>query len=489
MSERDILLRWLDGAAARVRLGAWLRHALTLVCALLALLAVHEGLRALIPAPEVLAALLPLFLLAATGAAVVCVLALWRPANLTQAAAAADARAGLKDELRSALWFTQASGGGPLVGPLLAHASRTVQALDAGRLFPLTVPRPVLAALGFTLLALALTRVPLASFPAGKAGPAAPVTPEASVLPPQGHDAPRAAQDRISTAPGSARTQAAWSRLLELAGALAGEAEGQAIGQAIAARDAHRAAQLLQALQARQAAQPTPGRAARPETEQMSAALAEGILARLRDLMQEPAAQSDSAADTADAPTAHLTEELRADSPPEKGDPAGQQSAGETVLNEMLRAINRSSIGGRDVAGGAGEAAQEGSGANVGGGAMGRRVGASRAGGADGEPPPANPAGTADSEPVLGDKTVRLDAQLQKVKVEASPDEDQPGAEDALYAATRAQAAGLGYEAVAARPRQAAEEAVSGERTPLTYRDAVKHYTLGQHAKQRPPAP
>ena len=491
MSERDILLRWLDRAAARLRTGLWLRHAGTLVCALLALLALHQGLRALIRAPEVFAALLPFFLLAAIGAAAVCALRLWRPPTLVQAAAAADARAGLKDELRSALWFTQASGGGPLAGLLLARASRTVQALDARRLFPLTVPRGVLAALGLALLAVALTRfLPFTGFAAGKAAPAPPLTPESAAILSQGHDALHAGQDQATAAPSSARAQAAWSQLQQLAAALAGEAEGRAIGQAIAARDARRATQLLQTLQARQGAQPLGGRAARPETEQMSAALAEGILERLKELMKEQAAQPDrTPPDTADAPTANLTEELRADSPPEKGDPAGQQSAGERVLNEMLRAINRSSIGRREVAGGAGEAAQEGSQANVGGGAMGRRVGTSRAGAGDGEPPPANPAGDAESEPVLGDKTVRLEAQLEKVKVEAAPDEDQPGAEDSLYAATRAQAARLGYEAVVARPRQAAEEVVSGERTPLAYRDAVKQYTLGQHEKERPPTP
>ena len=164
------------------------------------------------------------------------------------------------------------------------------------------------------------------------------------------------------------------------------------------------------------------GRAARPETEQMSAALAEGILERLKELMQRARrrsrsrAPSDSRCSNGAADRASCARTRR----PRRAIRAGQQSAGERILNEMLRAINRSSIGQREVAGGAGEAAQEGSQSNVGGGAMGRRVGTSRAGAGDGEPPPANPAGDAESEPVLGDKTVRLEAQLEKVKVEAA---------------------------------------------------------------------
>ena len=452
MSERDILLRWLDRAAARVRVGLRLRHAVTLVCALLALLALHEGLRALIPAPEVLAALLPLFLLAATGAATVCVVRLWSPATLMQTAAAADARAGLKDELRSALWFTQAIDGGPLVGPLLAHASRTVQALDASRLFPLTVPRHVLAALGLTLLALALTQfLPLTSFPAGKAGPAPPLTPESSALPPQGRDVSRAAQDPIPGAPSSARAQAAWSQLQELAAALAGEAEGQAIGQG----DRRARCPARGAVAASVAGPPGgaahSGRAARPRnradvghTRRRHSRATEGSHAGAGSAVRWRRR-------SADAPTAQLTEELRADSPPEKGDPAGQQSAGERVLNDMLRAINRSSIGRRDVAGGAGEAAQDAGRANVGGGAMGRRVGSEpgrRA--ATASTAQAMPDGNAETEPVLGREDAAAGSAAAKGEGGREPIEDRPARRRrAVRGVRRAQAAGLEYEAVA----------------------------------------
>jgi hypothetical protein len=153
----------------------------------------------------------------------------------------------------------------------------------------------------------------------------------------------------------------------------------------------------------------------------------------------------------------------------------------------MLRAINRSSIGRREIAGGAGEAADEGSRTNAGGGgAMGRRVGVSRAGAEDGERPDGNPAGDAESEPVLGAKTLRLETQLQRVRIESGMGaEEQPGSEEALYAQTRAQAARLGYvEMELARRESSPEMTPASEATPLAYRDAVKRYTLEQHGKE-----
>ena len=175
--------------------------------------------------------------------------------------------------------------------------------------------------------------------------------------------------------------------------------------------------------------------------------------------MQEPAAQRIDAADTADAPT--LTSWRSCADSPRKGDPAGQQSAGETVLNEMLRAINRSGIGRRDVAGGAGEAAQEGSQGN-GGGAMGRRVGTSRAGSGTASLAAGNPAGAIRSGGT-GDKTVRLEARLQ-IKV-GEPRRGSAWPRTPCRAKRARQPDQL--RAVAAA-RARLPGAVSGERTPLT---------------------
>jgi hypothetical protein len=218
----------------------------------------------------------------------------------------------------------------------------------------------------------------------------------------------------------------------------------------------------------------------------MSEALAQGILERLKELSKEDgAAPAPQPIEDAGPSTARLQRELRDEMEEVQRSRPGQQSAGEDALNTMLRAISRNSTGGRELVRGETEAMQDAGRTSVGGGgAMGRRVGVSQAGGGNGEQPRSNADGNADDEPVLGKKTQRLAVQLQMVKVEHSADENRDGAEDAFYAATQAQASKLEYEAVKARSRQGSEGSAGGERTPMAYRDAVKHYMLGQHRKE-----
>lgn len=487
MSERDTLLSWLDRAAARTCHALRLRDGIALACALLALLALHHWLPLAIPTPAVRAALAPFFLFAAAGAIALFAMRAARRPTLEQAAGAADARAGLRDELRSALWFARRGGDdGPLADLLVARAALTARALDVHKLFPLSVPGRLVAAFALVLLAAISTRlVPRVDLPANSqaSAPAAGGAGHAATAP-QARGSQPVPQGEEEAA-GSERAQTAWSQIQELVSRLGGDAEAGPIHQAVAARDAARAQRLLQAMQQRQTGEAPGDPAARPQDEQMSAALAAGILERLKDLLRAEAAQPDPGSGAADAPTANLTDRLRADDPPEPGDPRGQQSAGETMLNEMLRAINRSSIGERQVAGGAGEAADEGTRGGVGGGAMGRRVGVSRGGAQEGDRPDGTPTGDAESAPVLGQKTERLEAQLQRVAVESGTGEQsEPADEEALYAQTRAQSARLGYASVTAQPRQGPEAVIAGRSTPLAYRDAVKRYMLEQHEKE-----
>jgi len=490
MSERDPLLDWLDRAATRVRLGLVVRDGGWLLCALLALLALHQWLAVAIAAPAVRAALLPFFLFGAISAGAVFLIRCLRRPTRAQAAAAADRHAALHDELRSALWFAGHRDPGVAAQPLLARADRTVQMLDVRRVFPLLVPHALFASITLGLLAAGSPWLLPATRSAAEAGGTPGAAPASIAVgrPPGQPQAETQQPDGSARPQASERLQAAWSQIEALAAGLSGEEEAGGLDRAVAARDAPRAAQILEGLQRRLAAQARPERAARPESEQMSETLAAGILERIKALIQEEDAQRETGATgQPDAPTAHLTEQLRADEEVERGNSRGQQSAGEDALNAMLRAINRSGIGQREVVGGGGEAGQEAGRSNQGGGAMGRRVSNTRAGAGDGERPKGDPKGDAESEPVLGEKTLRLQAQLQRVKVEPTPDEDNRSDEDALYAATRAQAAKTGYEAVTAGPRPSEETAVSSEAIPLAYRDAVKRYTLEQHSKSARP--
>jgi len=493
MSERDILLHWLAGAAARLRAARGLRDAGALGCVLFGLLALDQILRALVTAPAVVDALAPLLLLVASACAGLFAWRLSRRVTLAEAAGAADARAGLKDELKSAYWLgehdVEARPRQALVPLLVRRAAVDAQRLDPRRLFPVQLPTSLAAALGLALLTAGLGWFsPRIAYPTadgsalGAALPATP-TPAKSDLQTEPDAPPNAASLPVA----SERERAAWSALDELAAQLHGGADAEDLKRAIAARDARRAAQLLAAVQRREAAAAL--HAARPEAEQMTAQLARGILERLQSLVESGGDGVLEARTDRPAPaqhTAHLTEQLREEVSDAQRDKGGSHSEGETHLNDMLRAISRSSIGERQVVQGDGELAQDHGRTSLGGGAMGRRVGVSRAGGGDGERPQGNPGGDAESEAVLGPRTERLQAQLQKVRVAGGEDaQSEQGSEEDFYAATRAQAAQLDYRAVGAVQTVASEAVVSGEQAPLAYREAVKQYSLQQHRKER----
>src|SRR5258708_433625 len=156
MSDHEILLRWLATAAARMGWSRRMRELGRFACALAALGLLAEILEIFgVPAPvfSAVAAVL------ATAALAVVALFAWRltrPTTRAQAAGAADTRAGLKDELKSAHWFAQRVTRDAFVELLLLRAARTAQTLDARRLFPLAVPRSALAALTLATLTAAL---------------------------------------------------------------------------------------------------------------------------------------------------------------------------------------------------------------------------------------------------------------------------------------------------------------------------------------------
>jgi hypothetical protein len=493
MSERDILLHWLAGAAARLRVARRLREVGTLGCVLFGLLALHQVARALTAAPAIVDALTPVLLLVACVCAGLLAWRLSRRVTLAEAAGAADARANLKDELKSAYWLSERPAEArvrqALVPLLLRRAAGDAQRLDPRRLFPVRLPASMAAALALGLLTAVLGWFsPRIAYPTAERDGFADALPVARAPVGPGTQAERGApRDAESLPAASERERAAWSALDELAAQLQGGADAEDLKRAIAARDAQRAAQLLAAIQRREAAAAL--HAARPEEEQMSAQLAQGILERLQSLVESGGDGVLEARTDRPAPaqhTAHLTEQLREDVSDAQRDKGGSHSEGETHLNDMLRAISRSSVGERQVVQGDGELAQDHGRTSLGGGAMGRRVGVSRAGGGDGERPQGNPGGEAESEAVLGARTERLQAQLQKVRVAGGEDApSEQGNEEDFYAATRAQAVQLDYRAVGAVQTAASEAVVSAEQAPLAYREAVKQYSLQQHRKER----
>jgi hypothetical protein len=118
---------------------------------------------------------------------------------------------------------------------------------------------------------------------------------------------------------------------------------------------------------------------------------------------------------------------------------------------------------------------------------MGRRVTQSSIG-AGGKPGTSETSDHSDIEAdgVLGKRTMRLGAQLQRVKIPGADSESgyAQTLRDGLYAATRAQQAQLSYQNAPQRARYVTENAVGGERIPLAYRGTVKDYFLNLNRKE-----
>jgi hypothetical protein len=282
-------------------------------------------------------------------------------------------------------------------------------------------------------------------------------------------------------------SEGAWLKVENLARDLTTGPQTEEIAQAIAARDAKTAARLLAGMRRKEAARPATGAAARPDSEQMSATLAKGIIERIQSLLNEGGGwspQQGGAQNDGEQLTAQLSRELREEMDDAQQSLPGEMSPEEEALNTSLLAMSRDSRGGREVVRGESPPMQGAGRTSVGSGAMGRRISTSTGGAGAGEQPRGNPDGNAQAEPVLGSKTVRLRMQMQTVKIESTETEDLDGAEESFYAATQAQAAKTEYETVTAVQAGGAEQVGSDQRLPLAYRDAVKRYTLRQHRRE-----
>ncbi|HKQ26780.1 MAG TPA: hypothetical protein VJT81_20230 [Burkholderiales bacterium] len=491
MSHHEILLRWLATAAARMRRLQRMRDLGQLACALVALCFLAEVLEIFgVPARD-FSVFASLFLIVAVAIVALFAWRLARSTTLAQAAGAADTRAGLKDELKSAHWFAHLSARDAFIDLLLARAARTAQTLDARRLFPIALPRSILIALSLAIvtgaltwfsprIALPITREPVSS----PASPAAGRTPAAAV----GEDelGKFVAQTASPNAAKKDDLTAAWSQLERLARELpAGAEEGQ-IERAVAARDARLAAQLLHASERNRAAAVPRNPAARPKRELKSTDTTQQLLEALQGLPNneinpppEPPTKSEV------TPTIRTATRLREQVKEERRKITGTPAQGDVRLNSRLRARSRSGVGMREVAYGEGEAAEGGSRTSVSGAASGDSTGRSQAGGSEGESPNNSPTGAGDDEPVLGERTERLFAHLEKMSGERNEDSKQQETEEEFYAATQRQASQVGYESITALWRAQREAVVAAGGTPLSYREAVKQYFLSQHAQDK----
>jgi hypothetical protein len=489
MSDHEILLRWLATAAARMGWNRRMRELGRFAFALVVLRLLAEVLEIFSVPASVLSAVGTLLAIAALA---VVALLIWRLAyatTLAQAAGAADTRAGLKDEFKSAHWFARRGAQDAFVELLLARAARTARTLDARRLFPLAIPRSVFAALALAILSGTLAwfspriALPVMQEPiSGPASPAAGSTRATAVG--ENEIVEIAAQPASPNAAKKDEPTAAWSRLERLTKELPAGTEEGPIKRAVAARDARLAAQLLQAWERNRAATALQDPAARPQRELRSAAEAQRLLEALQEMLnKETKAPPEPATKAEVTPTIRTATRLREQAREERRKITGTPAQGEVTLNSRLRAVSRAGAGMREVAYGEGDAAEAGSRASVSGAASGDRTGRSQAGGSEGEHPNSSPTGAGDDQPVLGERTERLVAQLEKMSSERNEDSKQQETEEEFYAATQRQASQVEYDSITAQWRAQREALVPAGGTPLPYREAVKRYFLSQHAK------
>ena len=436
--------------------------------------------------------------------------ALSRRTSLARAAAEADARAQLKDELASACWFMQGAPRDDWVGAQLVRAARTARALEPGRLIPLQVPAAALGALGASVIALIALQV------ADPLGPAVVPAAQAAALPGAEQQQVRALRALADALPDSEA-----ARKLEQALQVLERSETSAQERSRALAQAQDAVQQirLNAASTRETLQ----RAAdllrnQPGMEAVAEALARGdaqqaaeLLARMHEQTaraKADAAQGPDPAAAASAAEKSLEQALLAPSEvtgpqPQAASPEAMQQAVDR-LNEIARELSAARYVNEawekvrgpqlDVAQRnaltASRYAEQTAGNSLpspasgetpmGGGSMFRSAavaegkgrteqeGGTRAGDALGDGPP---------DPLLGEGGERLSAQLKQAALSGLEAESKDN--DAwFYAESREQKALTGWRSVQARDRFAQAQAGSNAGISIQHRQIVRDYFM-----------
>ena len=429
--------------------------------------------------------------------------------GLEGAAAEADRRAGLKNELLSALWFSRESAQSQWIGMQLERAARSAASIQPERLVPVRLPPAALAALALGAIALAaLWMAPPLEGGAGSAGNAA--------LAPSGVQALR---EMVATMPDSAtarqleqalrtlerpdatpeeRRQAiaqaqdavdrmgmeAASRrdeLQKLSEALGNQPGMEKVAEALARGDTERAAQLLEQIQ-----QQTPPKGSKSDTD------AEPVDGGPQSPSQEQALMEASQASGAQQDSAPSKESVQAAI--ERLNEIARDLAASNYVNEAWQSVRGPQLEQYQQAGGmtAGRYAEQtqasstpspgGGETPMGGGTMARSAavaqgdarteqeGGTRMGKALGDSP---------ADPVLGKSEERLEAQLKQSVIESEQRDDAPGEERTwFYSESQQQNSVVSRREVQARARFAQAEAGSNGGISIQHRQIVKDYFM-----------
>lgn len=508
MHDRDALISSLTAIARRMRLTTALRELAWAACAIAGAFVVYQILAAVIVLPSVMGVVKALLVLLLIGVVGFFAVRWARPLALAEAAAASDARADLRDELKTAYWFAGQGEAFPrgdaasrgdvapqgdaalLIDLQIRRAASIAQKLNPSELFVLTIPRSAFAAAGLGLAAGLLAwfspRFEYAQSPAAQTIATVSTNASAEARTKQAMAKPPAETHDNQA---NKENEAAWAKLETTMRSLGQSQELEAVAAAIKSREAARAAQLLEEF-GRKRAFAQAQSAGRTLADPARVPASPDLLARLKDLFSSGGdapqpAQGDSSNDEL-ARALDLARKLAEDASASANNPANH-TVDEAANNPLDVAVPLERYGPREARRSQTQGGEFAGTTDVEGGAMGRRVTESTIG-AGGKPSTSETSDNSniEAEAVIGKRTMRLAAQLQRVRIEGSRSEgdDAQGFTDSIYAATRAQQAQLDYQNAPRQARYISESAVSGERIPLAYRGAVKDYFLDLNRKE-----
>ena len=490
MQDRDALISSLTAIAHRLHFCTVLREAAWAACAISSALVVYQILAALIATPAVMSALRVLLILLLIGTIGFFAARSVRRTTIAQAAAITDARADLKDELKTAYWFGRQSHATPLIEVQIRRAALAAQKLNPSKLFAIIIPRSAFAAVGLALVAGLLAWFS-PRFEYGQP----PRSERLATVAPEGATAARAGRAlQNPAAPADTETaskgnEKAWANLEANIQSVGHKPGLEDIAAAIKSRDSARATQLLEEFnRKREFAQATAaGRAVSASAPVPASA---DLLARLKDLFSPSGntPQPDFNGGTLDELTQALnvTQKLDEENSARANNPANH-TADEATNNPLQAAVPLERFGPRETRRSQTQGGEFAGTTDVEGGAMGRRVTQTSIG-AGGKPSSNETSdnNNIEAESVLGKRTMRLAAKLERIKIGGTSPEggDAQGVTDAIYAATRAHQAQLSYQNAPQQTRYVSESAMSGERIPLAYRGAVKEYFLNLNQRE-----
>jgi hypothetical protein len=439
--------------------------------------------------------------------------------TLAQAAGEADARARLKDELKSAYWFVSTPEPSPFEQLQLARAAATARRLDPRAIVPGRAPRSLYAVAGLGAVLLLVTWIaPRQSHSWDGAGVAAVAAArEAQDLRAVLEGAPRDPEiEKLDRALEELQRDDATAEEKARAAAQARDAIEQSGMEAGAAREG--LVRLAEAMRAN------------PRFEMAAEALRDGrneeALALLRQMRAEagdPAARApakDGAGPDSEKGLDNNLEERLAQGGRDLGSvnarvdqealdrvvtaiqEANQQLEVQSRVLEVKRrmqdamiptsqrsALSASQFDSSDNAPNATASPDTGN-ADIRGGTMFRQGAVTRR--KDDEPArdgnmSGSAAGNSEALALEGAATRRLDAQLKLEAIQRRDDgePDEKSDQGWFYSASREQKSLLGFEEVRARPDFDRENAMSSERVPIRQKQAVKDYFLNLHESEK----